>query len=326
MSPASRYRLLLGAYPRSYRDARGQEMLAVLLEAEERRGRWSVLPEAVSLVAHGLALRVRRPLAGRGVPPSVSLAGVSLILLLALVGGHQLVATGVRGLGLDGYPESWQVWRVWVDPRWPVQAAWLATGLALVLRWHRTTVVLAWTGVLLHAWLAVAEVATGLAVPWVGDVGPAWDAPFGARQAGWLLLTGLAAALVGGPARLASALDAAPDRSWRRVLVSGALGSAATFCVAPVVVRVTSPGAGLGTTSPEPLLALLAGGTALLVVLRRTSEGRPAALLLVATALLVLATRWHALGPALLAGAALFTAGYALGTSRRAPWRVQQEG
>ena len=48
-------------------------------------------------------------------------------------GAQQLLAAGLRGLGLDGYPDAWGVHTVWVDPRWPVQALWVATGLALLL-------------------------------------------------------------------------------------------------------------------------------------------------------------------------------------------------
>ena len=332
MSPVSRYRLLLGAYPRAYRDARGEEMLAVLLATEKRRGPWSVVPEAASLVMHGLALRVRRPFAGRTVPAPVGIAGVGLLLLLAVLGAHQLAAMGVRGLRLDGYPESWQVWRIWVDPRWPIQLAWLAAGVALLLRWQRTTVVVAWTAALLHAWWALVEVATGLALPWFGDVGPAWDAPFGAGQAGWLLLSSLAAAtLIGGPAWLARALDLVPTRSLGRVPLAGLLGSSVAFVAAPALFGLTAGDVGLSQSARGPALALLAGGMALLAALWRTPEGRQATLLLALAALVPLASRWNAPStlPIALIGVAVFAAGYAFGTRRRdsaqRPWQRTSE-
>ena len=119
MSPERRYRLLLLAYPRSYRAERAEEMLAGLLAAEEGRGCRSGPAEAVSLVGHGLALRLRRPVAGPRVSPSLGLAGASVVCVLAVLGAHQLLAAGLRGLGLDGYPEMWRLYVLWVDPCGP---------------------------------------------------------------------------------------------------------------------------------------------------------------------------------------------------------------
>jgi hypothetical protein len=147
VSAESRYRFLLRAYPRDYRHERGDEMLDVLLSAEERRGRWSVLPEAAALVGHGVATRLRHS-ADLRVPASVGVAGVALALLLAVLGAAQLSQMALRGLGLDGYPYAWQLWRVWVDPRWPIHVAWIATAAALLLRRYPLAVLLAWTAVL----------------------------------------------------------------------------------------------------------------------------------------------------------------------------------
>ena len=320
MSRVSRYRLLLRAYPRAYRDERGEEMLAVLLATEERRGRWSVMPEAASLVAHGLALRVRRPPTVRTWVPSTGITGVGLLFMLAVLGTHQLGAMGLRGLGLDGFPESSQVWRLWVDPRWPIQLAWLATGVSLLLRWHRTTLALAWTAALLHAWLGLAELPTGLAPPWFGDVGPAWDAPFGARQASWLLLTWLAATLIGGPTRLARAIESVPARSWTRALGAGILASAVALLAAPAFGLTAFDGHLSDGVRGAAALSLVASSVALLHGLRRTPEGRQAILLLVMAALVPLATRWNTPSPlpVTLLGAAVFTAGYGFGMCRRA--------
>ena len=144
MSPERRYRLLLLCYPRSYRAERAEEMLDVLLAAEEGRGSRSGLAEAVSLVGHGLALRLRRPVVGPRVSPSLGLAGASVVCVLAVLGAHQLLAAGLRGLGLDGYPDVWRLYVLWVDPLWPVQALWVAAGLALLLGRHRLCVLSAW--------------------------------------------------------------------------------------------------------------------------------------------------------------------------------------
>ena len=174
MSPERRYRLLLRSYPRSYRAVRAEEMLDVLLAAEGRRGAWSGLSEAVSLVGHGLAQRLRGPVVGPAVSPSVGLAGVSLLCLLAVLGAQQLVTSGLRGLGLDGSPDEWRLGVLWVDPRWPVHALWVVTALALLVGRHRAAVGSARAAAALHCWHLVVISATTVELPWPGDVGPYW--------------------------------------------------------------------------------------------------------------------------------------------------------
>jgi hypothetical protein len=241
------------------------------------------------------------------------------LLLLAVLGAHQLAAMGARGLGLDGYPESWQIGALWVDPRWPIQLTWLLTGIALLLGWHRMTVFLAWMAVLLHGWLAVGDLGSGLAPAWFGHVGPAWVAPFGAGQGGWLLLSCLAAAAAGGPGHLARALGSVRVRSCRRVLVAGFVGSSVAIVAAPTLSWLTAPGAALTQCARGPLLGLVAAGVFVLSALRRTSDGRQAVLLLALAALIPLTARWHGLSPLPinLVAATAITAAYVFGIGRR---------
>jgi hypothetical protein len=78
---ARSYRLLLRAYPRWYRDDRGQEMLTTLLDAAPPDRRRPAGRDAADLVAGGLRRRLRPP---RGV--GYHLTVVTIALFTALVG------------------------------------------------------------------------------------------------------------------------------------------------------------------------------------------------------------------------------------------------
>ncbi|MCC8456043.1 hypothetical protein LMJ43_37900, partial [Streptomyces rochei] len=90
MTREGRYRLLLRRYPRAYRDARGEELLDVLL-ASARSRRCSFPAEAAAVVRHGLAVRRHRPASpasGRG---ARALLGACLVGLLAVLGAHHVL-------------------------------------------------------------------------------------------------------------------------------------------------------------------------------------------------------------------------------------------
>jgi len=320
MSPARRYRLLLLAYPRSYRAERAEEMVDVLLATEERRGTRSVLLEAASLVGHGVALRLRRPAEGRPVAPSLGLAGASLAILLAVLGAQQLLAAAQRGLGLDGYPDAWRLDVVWVDPRWPVQLFWVTTGLALLLRRNRLAVVSAWTAAVLHVWLFVVTAVTTVDLPWPGDVGPHWVATGGTPQAGWVLLGLAGAVLLGGPVRLSRARAALTPRRCRTAGAVGLLGAGVAACAGPAVYAVLGNAAlGLSDSVRGPGLPLVLSATVLVRGLLRVPHGRGALVLLGVLAAAPLAARWSEPMTAVGAGAATFAAGYVVASwARRA--------
>lgn len=317
MSAESRYRLLLHAYPATDRQERGDEMLGVLLAAEERRGRWSALPEAASLVGHGLAARLRQVGAPR-VPASVGVAGVGLALLLAVLGAAQLSQMALRGLALDGYPREWMTWRVWVDPRWPVHVAWLATGAALLLRRNLPAVLLAWVAVLMHTWLVLAGIATGLDLWWPGQVGPAWFLGVNATQASWFVLTVATAFLLGSPARTRAAVEALPPRRWGTVVLAGVAGCAVAAIAGPVVFHLEGTmDVRMAENIRGPFVPVLAATLALVAQLVRSPYGRGAVAMLAVAGLVPVLARWSDPAGVLLAGGTLFTVGYVVGTRRR---------
>ena len=322
MSPERRYRLLLLSYPRSYRGQRAEEMLDVLLATEERRGPWSWMSEAVSLVGHGLALRLSRPIAGPAFSPSVRLAGVSLLCLLAVLGAQQLAAAGLRGLGLDGYPDDWRVNVLWVDPRWPVHALWVTTGLALLLGWHRPAVASAWAAAALHTWHLVVTAVTTVDLPWPGDVGRYWVAPGGIAPASWALLSVSGAVMVGGPAVAAQARTGLSGRRWWTLGATGLVGVALVSVAGPASYVM------LGNAQPQlvedvrgPFLPLVLAAAVLAPGLLRAPHGRAALLMLGGLAAVPLAARWSEPMGMLCAGTVVFAAGHAVAQRgrRRAP-------
>lgn len=213
------YRLLLLCYPPSYRNDRGGEMLDVVMSGSQDRRASSELGEALGLVRHGLAMRFRLRRDPRQGPATMQLAGVSLVLLMAVLGAQQLMATGLRGMGSDGDPDAWGTHVVWVDPRWPVHAVWALAGVLLFSGRHRVTIISTWTAVLLETWLLAAKMST--AVPWPGALGPSWDAPVGPSEIGWLVLTLAGAVLLGSPIRMGRAWASQSHRRWTAVAVVG---------------------------------------------------------------------------------------------------------
>ena len=317
MSAERRYRLLLLSYPRSYRAERAGEMLDVLLAAEGRRGSWSGLAEAVSLVGHGVATRLSRRVVGPALSPSVGLAGVSLLCLLAILGAQQLAASGIRGLGLDGYPDEWQMGVLWVDPRWPVQALWVATGVALLLGRHRLAVASAWAAAALSTWHLIVTAVTTVELPWPGDVGPHWVASGGMAQGSWALLSVSGAVMLGRPAVTARARASLPGRGWCTVVTTGLVG------VALASVAGSAAYALRGTAHPQlveelrgPVVPLVLAAAVLASNLLRVPHGRSALLMLGLLAAAPLGARWSEPMETFGAGVVVFTAGYALAQRR----------
>jgi hypothetical protein len=317
VSAERRYRLLLLSYPRSYRSERADEMLDVLLAKEDARTQWSVVTEAASLVGHGLAQRVRQPFLRRHGATSLHLAGASLLCVLAVLGARQLLGTGLRDVGLDGYPDSWQLDVLWVDPRWPVHTLWLMTGLALLLGRHGLTVVSAWSAAVAHAWLLLAS-GSPASLPWPGNIGPHWVAAVGAGEASWAVLSVAGAVLVGGPATAGRARADLPSRRW---WYAGVLGLGGGGAISAVGLWLSNPAIGdaqlMGAVrGPAPALVLSAGVLGLGLV--RAPHGWGALALLGALTAVPLTVRWAAPMSVLGAGALVFVAGYALASLRRA--------
>ena len=228
---------------------------------------------------------------------------------------HQLLAAGLRGLGLDGYPDAWGVHTVWVDPRWPVQALWVGTGLALLLGRSRLVVASAWAAAALHGWLLLVVSATSSDLPWPGDVGPHWAAYPSSAEASWLVLSVAAAVLLGGRGRATRAAASLTVRRWR-VVVAGLVGSALAATAAPAIA-VTLGASALRLTEDvrSPALPLALAGAVLVHNLLRAPHGRAALVVLAGLAAVPLAARWSEPMSVLVAGSAVFAAGYA------AAWR-----
>ena len=101
-NPDDRYRRLLSAYPAWYRSERGEEILSTLRESAQARGGRVSLGEAVSLLAHGLAVRfdlsergALGALAARLASPGLALA--ALLATVALVFGELLAPSYMGG-------------------------------------------------------------------------------------------------------------------------------------------------------------------------------------------------------------------------------------
>ena len=92
--PEAWFRLLLHAYPRGWRQDRGEELVAVLLAAAEDSGRRRPSPaDAVDLIGHGLAARGRElmrpfPAVLRNRVAALSLAGGAAMAAVCLVCGE----------------------------------------------------------------------------------------------------------------------------------------------------------------------------------------------------------------------------------------------
>jgi hypothetical protein len=104
---------------------------------------------------------------------------------LAVLGAQQLTAAGIRGLGLDGYPDEWRIGVLWVDPRWPVHALWVTTGLALLLGRHRPALASAWAAAVLQTWHLVVTALTSVELAWPGTWARTGSFLAGSRWASW---------------------------------------------------------------------------------------------------------------------------------------------
>jgi hypothetical protein len=292
MSAQRRHRLLLRAYPRAYRVERGEELLEVLLAQDEGATTWARATEAAALVRHGLTQRLRHVSARHCDRGSSSLAGASLLCLLAVLGARQLLANGQRALGLDGFPAAWQASVLWVDPRWPVHALWLTAGLALLLGRHRLLVAAAWTAVVLHAWLVLAG-ASVAALPWPGDTGRHWVATGGAAEVGWLVLSAAGALLLGGPSSARQARGEQSGGRWWSAFVLGVAGGGALSVAALWVSEVTDGRRAVDLAvlcGPGPSLVLATAVLGLGVA--RATHGRRVLALVGVLALVPVGLRW----------------------------------
>lgn len=324
MNAESFYRQLLRAYPRAYREERGEELMATLLDAEDcvssRSRRRARATEAGAVLRHGMALRARTVgLSVRDRLPSLGLAGVALAVVLGVLGLHQLTAMTVRASGLHGFPPEWGVYVQWVDPRWPVHAAWLAVALCLLARRAGPAVAAAWTASALHGWYLLAAATTGGDIPWAGNVGSYWLAPSGTAELGWFVLSASLALLLGSRRRTADALAAAGPRLLRRTALLGGLVTAATVATGPVLRALASDVTGPPYRFEGPLPALLVTAAVLTWALLRAEHGRGALLVLVLLASAPLASRWTDSWAAVAGASLLFAGGYLAASLRTGP-------
>lgn len=324
MSAESFYRRLLLAYPRSYRDQRGEELLATLLDAEDESGprsrRRVRATETVALARHGMALRLQ----SAGLPvrdrlPSFGLAGVGLAVVLGVLGLHQLTAMAVRASGLHGFPAEWGVYVQWVDPRWPVHAAWLSVAGLLLVRLAGPAVAAAWAAAALHGWYLLAAMATGGQIPWAGNVGPYWFAPSGTAELGWFGLSVSMALLLGSRRRTARSLAVAGPRLLRRTALLSGLVAVTSVVTGPVLRALASEVTGPPYRIEGPLPALLLTASVLAWALLRREHGRGALLVLVLLASAPLAARWTDSWTAVAGAVLLFAAGYLAASLRTGP-------
>ena len=318
MSAERLYRLLLLSYPHAYRVERAEEMFHVLLERQQHESSWFVMLEAGSIVKHGSAERLRLACRHKHDSAVPGLAGASLVCLLAVLGARQLVATGLRGMGLDGYPEEWQASVLWVDPRWPVHALWLVTGAALMIGFHRLVVALAWTTVVLHAWLLLV-ITSMPALPWPGNTGPHWMAPGGAGEASWAVLSVACAIMVGGPHSAERTRADLRGNRWWAALAVGVVGGGTVSVIAMwLAERSDQSSIALMDSLVGPGLALVLSAGVLGRELIRVPHGRGALFVLGALVAAPLLARLPTLVAALVAAAIVFVSGCAVATLSRA--------
>ena len=319
MNAEAFYRRLLLAYPRDYREQRGDELLATLLDAEDevgQPGRLGRVQESLSLMRHGVSLRARvAGTAARGHVPALGLAGVALGVVLGVLGLHQLMAMAIRASGLHGFPAEWGVYVQWVDPRWPVHAAWVVVALALLTRRAGAAVAAARTAAVLHGWYLLAAAATGGQIPWAGNVGPFWSAPSGTAELGWFLLSLSAALLLGGRRRTALALQT-EHRPLRRAALVGGVVAPATIVVGPALRALADEVTAPPYRFEGPFPGLLATAAVLAWALRYVEHGRGALLVLVVLAAAPLAPRWSESFTASAGALLLFAAGYLVSSLR----------
>lgn len=164
-----RYSLLLAAYPKAYRDRRGEEILGTLLEDAPAPGTYESLRVGTDIVAHGLRLRL-------GIAPDQRMGRV---LVAAALPGMTMAAATAAAMPFFGQvlPDFRGDTGAWGPDTaiWPgLCIVWILGGLAaLVLPSHRRL-------------LATVCVAVTLAAQFLLPLGP-WGLP-----PGFLLLVILA--------------------------------------------------------------------------------------------------------------------------------------
>lgn len=129
-----RYRRLLRCYPPGHRQVHREEMLGVLLATARPGQRAPGARQTVNLVACGLAIRVRRALAGE--PWQDALAVVSLItpVLMLIIAALDFAVAVRQVVAVDlAYPLAGPFWQLGLVPRLGAPAAVMTGWLAVVL-------------------------------------------------------------------------------------------------------------------------------------------------------------------------------------------------
>ena len=87
MKSSDRFAILLRAYPRSYRERRGAEILGTLLEGESSRNSFESLRVGADVVAHGIRLRfgIASDQTGGRVAAAAALPGMVMAAAVAVV-------------------------------------------------------------------------------------------------------------------------------------------------------------------------------------------------------------------------------------------------
>jgi hypothetical protein len=179
-----RYRRLLRAYPRWYREEREAEIAGVLMDGAAPGQHRPSAAEAIDLVRAGLVTRWR---AGRHAPaptPWGDAISIVTVLLPVLLAVRVVRPVGVL-INVSFGENAWD-WRPYADTLfqgWQAPALWSAVCVAIVLRGRRTAAVLATTG-------AIAELVYVI----VPARGPQAYAVHG--RITWLVLELLAAGLL----------------------------------------------------------------------------------------------------------------------------------
>jgi hypothetical protein len=149
-----RCRVLLKAFPEEYRTERGDEIVAVLLDASRSEQRWPTLRTAADLVAAGLRVRARLTSQGRA-----SVAVIDGLRLAALVGLCVQAAFAVAmvahrahdGMLFYATSNAWSTGALDV-----LAAAWVVAFVLVVAGWRRLAIIPA---VLASTWSVILIVS-----------------------------------------------------------------------------------------------------------------------------------------------------------------------
>jgi hypothetical protein len=157
-----RYRRLMAVLPKQYRSARGEELLAVLMDKSGPEQRWPTLGEMFSLTGLGIRVRI-----GAEHEPGGSSDRGEILRVMALLSVLLLVVYGVFGAVLMirfnadyglGEPGTMFRLRWWQALATDAQAGWLFVYVALIRGMWRTGRVLA----------VVFSVMAALGTNWAG--------------------------------------------------------------------------------------------------------------------------------------------------------------